>query len=98
MQQATAGCVRKPQACNCLPDRDISSGTFKIWDVASLFQRAFEALAQAASSPMQAGRALEVLFDTRAARHGGAALQPHPFGVGYKRPREGWTGLPVPQW
>jgi len=79
-------------------DRDISSGTFKVWEVAGLFQQSFEALAHAASSPMQAGRALDVLFDTRAARHRGAAQQLHPFGVGYKRPREGWTGLPVPQW
>ena len=82
-----------------LRDRDISSGTFKIWDVAGVFQQAFEALSHAAASPMQAGRALDVLFDTQAAQARRGAQQLRPPGVGYKRPREGWMeqhqhGLP----
>ena len=96
MGLAIVDSVRDPEPAPA--DRDISSGTFKIWEVAGLFQQSFEALAKAAASSMQASRALDVLFDARAAQHRGAAPPMHPFGVGFKRPRQGWTGLPVPQW
>lgn len=80
-----------PKLC-LLPCRDISGGTFKVKQVARLFRQSFEALSQAAASPMQAGRALDVLFDTQAARGRGAVQQLLSTGVGFKRAREmGWT-------
>ena len=70
-------------------DRDMSGGTFKIQQVASAFRKAHKALSEAAASPMQAGRALDVLFEKQAATARGGPAAERQAGVGNKRLHNG---------